>query len=534
MLSGLLLVACGSNVDQGVVTRGLITNKDSLNRTPEGQTEEDQQRQPKQELKQPITPDKDNEPRPPFDGLAKRDETLQRSTNTPPRPLVNLQGRTPNSGETVGSAITNRDQQLNLYVAAIAQHDATAHSVANQISLENGSQIEFSIPTSVNARDNTPKLFNDWLTVSYSGIDPAQRKTINPTGTVSSITTNNLIWKGQQYGHGDGTGIIYSNLPKSLPNWVEFFGASGSYRSLAPSLSLVNQNPGRVLFDSGELSQSLPKSIFDWGVVTKLFENDSGMVEFNNPDGTNIGDKPKNRMDYGKLFGVSGYFSCVGQACRLTKVSDTTLQVSSELGEDLYFTPDLSFGRNILDFRPFAIPQHIYFGYWMSGVSGAHNRLVKLDTFAMAVGYGEVGDLEEVHGKASYTGAAAGIFSLTAGGHGEFVANIKLDANFQDSGSISGIVNSFKSVGGTRDLSAWQLTLETTDLSTRPNGLFNGTTGGESAGSWSGQLHGGGVPEARSRGRIGRVFSPPSAVTGEFNGTFSDGSVAGAFGAEKN
>ena len=196
----------------------------------------------------------------------------------------------------------------------------------------------------------------------------------------------------------------------------------------------------------------------------------------------------------------------------------------------------------------------------------------------------------QLRGAATYSGNAAGIYVLKTGTvgdediyNGEFTATAKLTAQFGelktgtiaaiDQYRIHGIISGFRPTQGSHDLSGWSLSLNKADLgnptgdpaSRRANtqlpnyngfaGLqsFTGTTSGDGAnGQWHGKFYGGDgegldtgadipagytaidTPGQDLSANQARFDDHPLAVVGEFNGHFTNGHVAGAFGAEKD
>ena len=200
------------------------------------------------------------------------------------------------------------------------------------------------------------------------------------------------------------------------------------------------------------------------------------------------------------------------------KVNPTIAAVNAFDNERISW-PDLSFAT---------------FGYWaLIDPPESSTPGITLDTFAS----GFYGDTNRglaatpsiLSGTAKYNGISGGYYVLDGNGgqNGRFMANVQLDANF-DSNTISGGIKGFKSVTDTsHTLWSSELELESTAISF---GVFSGSTDandGAVKGVWQGVFYGNAGTDTASR-----TDDHPKAVVGEFSGNFTNGHVAGAFGAE--
>ena len=276
----------------------------------------------------------------------------------------------------------------------------------------------------------------------------------------------------------------------------------------------------------------------------------------------------------GTLFGQPGLFRCATGACTITRGN-----VDDE-------KPDrLSFGGGTLTFDPdsgdpkvkYGDPDGDYtrFGYWMKSTTQRDGTIEHdIRTFASGSGYvtgpqattdGSTGDLHVVRGTANYYGVAAGVYVKKDGTgdalevtNGEFTADATLKASFggpdiaaNDHFSISGTISGF--ADGSTNLGFSPLTLEKVGFGNGTNvgsvapdaesgaattdavgWAFSGgkTDGGGATGDWSGQFFGDVGGETNDADEAEDQYDDyPANVSGEFNGHFTNGHVAGAFGA---
>ncbi len=203
---------------------------------------------------------------------------------------------------------------------------------------------------------------------------------------------------------------------------------------------------------------------------------------------------------------------------------------------------------------------YLQFGYWLQATTDAEDGTVTygLRTFAGGAQDFDVSAMSAVEGTATYTGSAVGQYvrrEFSSDGvptpvqSGPFIADAKLDAYFGGGNvapnlkySIKGTVNNFRHEGGASIIPAdadyqWEVTLGSAGFVDK-NDSFNqddytnykntvaGTTmtgGNDNAGDWTATFFG---PSANS--------AQPSGVAGTFDANFQNGSVNGAFGAEKD
>ena len=244
----------------------------------------------------------------------------------------------------------------------------------------------------------------------------------------------------------------------------------------------------------------------------------------------------------GMFNGVPGSFSCAN-ACTATTDGEGALT----LGGDWTFTPDSELMRDevmIQDVDPDT--DYLDFGYWVRTVTDEDDaEAYMVNTFARGeLAYASVAD---VTGSAEYAGAAVGLYTKradTVSGVGDveaagaFTAVTTLTATFgQPDGSplpaglvdsISGKITDFRDYAGDPIDTRWTVLLNkiggTDGVGTFAAGFTGGTTNAATTaddGTWSGQFY----------GDPGADNAHPTSVAGEFDASFNNGDVIGAFGA---
>ena len=246
----------------------------------------------------------------------------------------------------------------------------------------------------------------------------------------------------------------------------------------------------------------------------------------------------------GSFYGVSGDFECGGTNCVVTRNSAGKVSVSGTLT----FTPDEYDVETTMAAYANDDDDYTHFGYWTKKTKQRDGSYTHdIETF-----FGGMGDLtptlSTVTGTAKYYGAAAGVYVKKDGADdtlvvtdGNFTADAMLTADFggdkiavDNQHMIRGTISGF--MDGGMDLGFADLTLEKADFA--PSGTviatFMGeTNGGGTSGNWSGQFYGN-AGSATTTGPSPAADDFPRNVSGEFNGHFVNGHVAGAFGAEKD
>ena len=202
---------------------------------------------------------------------------------------------------------------------------------------------------------------------------------------------------------------------------------------------------------------------------------------------------------------------------------------------------------------------YLHYGAWLKRTADADGAITynEVETFAGS-SVAATGDVSSVTGSATYEGGAAGVYvhsvsnpdgTEASATSGRFTADASLTAYFAQTvddtttpvdeagqiapallNSISGTIDNFN-LSGHDTGPGWSVSLEKGAITTS-DGTFSGTAkGGGADGSYSGTFHGP-VGDHDSDAETPDIPHPTSAV-GEFNANFSNGSVAGAFGARK-
>ena len=239
----------------------------------------------------------------------------------------------------------------------------------------------------------------------------------------------------------------------------------------------------------------------------------------------------------GAYYGVQGNFNCAaGTNCVLTR--DTKNMVSVSAGT-ITFVPSTYDAETTMAKYADSDENYTHFGYWMTKTKerdGSYSYDIKTFFGGEAENELAIGGLQ---GTAKYYGAAAGLYVKKDGAgdalivtDGAFTADAMLTASFGSDvdvsvrNKVSGAISDFKNNGV--DLGFADLVLKTTGTIDATDGSVTGTTdGGGMTGAWNGEFFG-----ASDGPTTGTDDNYPTDVSGEFNGHFVNGHVAGAFGAE--
>ena len=266
----------------------------------------------------------------------------------------------------------------------------------------------------------------------------------------------------------------------------------------------------------------------------------------------------------GMFNGAPGTFECVSSGCSLVTDADGDL---ATVNGTWRFTPDMGAMVDVPD------DEYLSYGFWLSQTEDSDGAITydEVETFAMAHGYdANTGtDIGEIDGTASYSGDSVGVYVMnvtdTQGGilsstSGHFVADVSLDASFgggdvrqNDQFTIGGEITGFVLSGGEEN--DWTVTLGLADLSggrvgggepgmslpgSSHTNTFSGVATGDmqaAAGSYNGAFHGlaGDTVDHDGDTTTDAIDDvAPGAVTGEFNANFTNGTVAGGFGATED
>ena len=244
----------------------------------------------------------------------------------------------------------------------------------------------------------------------------------------------------------------------------------------------------------------------------------------------------------GTYNGAPGTYRCNGAAdC---SVNINAMGKVESVGTGWIFTPDTGATSDQPDY------DYLHYGFWLQKTTDEDGVLTydEVQTFAGS-SVALSGDVANVDGSATYNGGATGVYvhsevnsdgSRVATTAGQFAADATLMATFgqvdeedctgDNCGTIPG--NMLNTVTGSisnfelenDEEQQWSVALKGTI--TENNGTAAGSAnGGGTAGTFSATFHGALDADDST--------VTPSSVVGEFGANFSNGSVAGAFGARK-
>ena len=237
----------------------------------------------------------------------------------------------------------------------------------------------------------------------------------------------------------------------------------------------------------------------------------------------------------GTFDGAMGTFTCTGGAggCAAT-IADGKLSTVS----NLYFTPDKDETVSEPD------GDYLHYGVWLmkTAQDDGSDEYNEVQTFAGS-SLTVVENVSSIEGTASYKGGAAGVYvrdvynpdrTQESATSGHFTADVNLMAYFSGDdvaenkkNSIEGTIDGF-SLSGKEDASGWGAKVEASiDGSAVATGTAKG--GGAGNGSFTANFHGADTKD------VDGTATPigPKVMVGEFNAEFTNGSVAGGFGARR-
>ena len=248
----------------------------------------------------------------------------------------------------------------------------------------------------------------------------------------------------------------------------------------------------------------------------------------------------------GTYDGGMGTYRCnAAAACTVTLDSDGMITAMSD---GWVFIPASDASVDVAD------GDYLHYGFWLKRTTDSDGAVTynEVETFAGS-SVPVSGDLGAVTGRATYNGGATGVYVRNVTGQdgaeilarsGHFRADAELRATFGQvladptdttSGTIApnmlntlrGTIDNFRLSDNSDLRPGWSVALEG-DI-TAGTGTASGTAeGGMGDGSFTATFHGSTDPDAD-----GTADTQPGSVVGEFNAGFSNGSVAGAFGARK-
>ncbi len=241
----------------------------------------------------------------------------------------------------------------------------------------------------------------------------------------------------------------------------------------------------------------------------------------------------------GTYNGADGTYRCNGDAaCTVTLDAEGVI---TTMNDGWVFTPDAGATSDVAD------ADYLDYGFWLKRTTedGAvtYNEV---ETFANSSIDASTGsELNDVEGSATYEGDATGVYvrnvftdsgEIDTATSGHFTADALLKAYFGGDdvavnlqNTVTGTIDSFALSGG-EAADAWSVNLK--GVRADNENTFSGTAnGGGAEGMFSGTFHGL-TPETEADDDDDARVAP-GVVVGEFDANFSNGSVAGGFGARK-
>ena len=196
-------------------------------------------------------------------------------------------------------------------------------------------------------------------------------------------------------------------------------------------------------------------------------------------------------------------------------------------------------------------PTTCNYGFWLQKTTDADGAVTynEVETFAgseLEATPGGTGGLNDVVGTASYEGGATGVYvhsevnpdgSNVATTAGHFKADASLTAHFGGTSvaedlhdTVTGTIDNFALSG--EEKNAWSVALKGRRADGEDTVVSDdGANGGGAPGAFTATFHGPTPQIDAENANVGLVA--PGAVIGEFDANFSNGSVAGGFGARK-
>ena len=231
----------------------------------------------------------------------------------------------------------------------------------------------------------------------------------------------------------------------------------------------------------------------------------------------------------GTFDGASGLYRCVAAGGTCTVSTDADGDFNALTDGEWEFTPAAGATVDVPD------SDYMTYGFWLDTTTkdGAIASYDTVQTFATSSLTASTG-LSSVTGTASYEGDAAGVYvhetkkedgTVDTATSGRFTADVAMTAYFtgdplRTDGTIDGTISDFELDGGPDN--SWNVKVSATGIADADTG-FTGNASGMTGdiGSLSGRFHGAG--DAAS--------DAPPVLVGEFNSSFVNGTVAGAYGA---
>ena len=250
----------------------------------------------------------------------------------------------------------------------------------------------------------------------------------------------------------------------------------------------------------------------------------------------------------GTYQGAMGTYKCNAAAACTVTVDGKGVVSAVSTDNDWIFIPASGATIDVAD------ADYLHYGFWLQKTTDAKGVVTydEVETFAGS-SVDASGDISAVVGSASYEGGATGVYvkevydgngEVESSTSGHFTADVRLMAYFggddvsaNNNNDVTGWISDFELSGG--ETNTWGVYLDATDNTggdgiTDGTGVFSGQTRRSDAensadiGNFSGTFHG----DVTSTTVDGETVVPkPSSAVGEFDAVFSNGAVAGAFGA---
>ena len=240
----------------------------------------------------------------------------------------------------------------------------------------------------------------------------------------------------------------------------------------------------------------------------------------------------------GTYNGAMGTYRCnEGTECTVNIDEDGKV---SGVGTGWVFTPGPRATSDQPDY------DYLRYGFWLERTKDADGVVTlydEVETYAVS-SVDRSGNVSAVEGSATYEGGSTGVYvrnvydslgAIDTANSGHFTADVVLEATFgqveNDANvgtiaanllnTLTGTIDNFELSGGEANL--WAVNLDG-DIIANDGTASGAATGGGTPGKFNATFHGDVMP-------VLNVVPKPSSVVGEFDANFSNGSVAGGFGA---
>ena len=249
----------------------------------------------------------------------------------------------------------------------------------------------------------------------------------------------------------------------------------------------------------------------------------------------------------GTFNGSMGTYRCVAESANCSVTVDTKGVVSAvSNANDWAFIPATGATTDQPDY------DYYHYGFWLQKTTDKDGAVTynEVETFAGS-SMNTTADVSSVTGSATYDGDAVGVYvhrtfanngtSNATSGH--FTADASLTATFgqvNDAGgqgtiapnqlnTLSGTIDNFELSGGEANM--WSVAVQGAITASGATATGTAKGGGTDDGSFSAQFHGLATHDHDNDTTTADVPTAPGSVVGEFNASFTNGDVAGAFGA---